>query len=61
MPPIHENYLESAKRTPQWMPGAFRPKINCAWGGHERAMSREIAVQAAEMLARRGARDISVS
>ena len=57
--PNHENYLEVQKdKLDAW--GIPTIKINCAWGDNERAMSRDIAVQAAEMLAAAGARDISV-
>jgi len=55
----HDNYLEVQKdKLDAW--GIPTIKINCAWGDNERAMSRDIAVQAAEMLAAAGARDISV-
>ena len=55
----HENYVEVQKdKVDAW--GIPTLKINCAWGENERAMSRDIAVQAAEMLAAAGARDISV-
>jgi choline dehydrogenase-like flavoprotein len=57
--PNHDNYLEVQKdKLDAW--GIPTIKINCAWGDNERAMSRDIAVQAAEMLAAAGARDISV-
>jgi len=56
----HDNYLEVQKdKLDAW--GIPTIKINCAWGDNERAMSRDIAVQAAEMLAAAGARDISCS
>src|SRR5260370_3561024 len=35
-------------------------KIHCDWSENERAMSRDIAIQAAEMLAAAGAKDIYV-
>jgi choline dehydrogenase-like flavoprotein len=57
--PNHDNYLEVQNdKLDAW--GIPTIKINCAWGDNERAMSRDIAVQAAEMLAAAGARDISV-
>jgi choline dehydrogenase-like flavoprotein len=57
--PNHDNYLEVQKdKLDAW--GIPTIKINCAWGENEQAMSRDIAVQAAEMLAAAGARDISV-
>jgi choline dehydrogenase-like flavoprotein len=55
----HDNYIEIQKdKLDAW--GIPTLKINCAWSDNERAMSRDIAVQAAEMLAAAGARDISV-
>ena len=55
----HDNYIEVQKdKLDAW--GIPTLKINCAWGENEQAMSRDIAVQAAEMLAAAGARDISV-
>src|SRR5258705_527015 len=57
--PNHDNYLEVQKdKLDAW--GIPTIKINCGWGDNERAMSRDIAVQAAEMLAAAGARDISL-
>lgn len=57
--PNHDNYLEVQKdKLDAW--GIPTIKINCAWGDNERAMSRDIAVQAAEMLAAAGAKEISV-
>ncbi len=35
-------------------------KIHCDWGENERSMSKDIAIQAAEMLAAAGAKDIYV-
>jgi choline dehydrogenase-like flavoprotein len=55
----HDNYVEIQKdKVDAW--GIPTLKINCAWGENERAMSRDIAVQAAEMLAAAGAKDIYV-
>jgi choline dehydrogenase-like flavoprotein len=55
----HDNYVEIQKdKVDAW--GIPTLKINCAWGENERSMSRDIAVQAAEMLAAAGAQDISV-
>ena len=55
----HDNYIEIQKdKVDAW--GIPTLKINCAWGENEHAMSRDIAVQAAEMLAAAGATDISV-
>jgi choline dehydrogenase-like flavoprotein len=57
--PNHDNYLEVQKdKLDAW--GIPTIKISCAWGDNERAMSRDIAVQAAEMLAAAGAKEISV-
>jgi choline dehydrogenase-like flavoprotein len=57
--PYHTNYVEVDKeKLDAW--GVPTLKIHCAWGDNERAMSRDIAVQAAEMLAAAGARDIGV-
>jgi choline dehydrogenase-like flavoprotein len=57
--PNHDNYIEIDKeRVDAW--GIPVLKIHCAFGENEHAMSRDIAVQAAEMLAAAGARDISV-
>jgi choline dehydrogenase-like flavoprotein len=36
-------------------------KIHCEWSDNEKAMSKDIAIQAAEMLAAGGAKDIHVS
>jgi choline dehydrogenase-like flavoprotein len=55
----HDNYLEIEKdKVDAW--GIPTVKIHCAWGENEKAMSRDIAIQAAEMLAAAGAKDISV-
>jgi glucoside 3-dehydrogenase (cytochrome c) catalytic subunit len=57
--PNHNNYVEVQKdNVDAW--GIPTLKINCAWGENEHAMSRDIAVQAAEMLAAAGATDITV-
>ncbi|HEY1472204.1 MAG TPA: GMC family oxidoreductase [Candidatus Acidoferrum sp.] len=56
--PAHSNFVEIDKETVDaW--GIPTLKITCAWGENERAMSRDIALQAAEMLAAAGAREIS--
>jgi choline dehydrogenase-like flavoprotein len=58
--PAHGNFVEIDKeRVDAW--GIPTLKISCEWGENERAMSRDIALQAAEMLAAAGAREISVS
>ena len=57
--PAHRNFVEIDKeRVDAW--GIPTLKISCEWGENERAMSRDIALQAAEMLAASGAREISV-
>lgn len=57
--PNHDNYVEIQKdKLDAW--GIPTLKINCAWGPNEHAMSQDIAVQAAEMLAASGAKDIYV-
>jgi choline dehydrogenase-like flavoprotein len=57
--PNHDNYVEIQKdKLDAW--GIPTLKISCAWGENEHAMSRDIAVQAAEMLAAAGAQDIYV-
>jgi choline dehydrogenase-like flavoprotein len=57
--PNHDNYVEIQKdKVDAW--GIPTLKINCAWGANEHTMSRDIAVQAAEMLAAAGAKDIYV-
>ncbi len=58
--PNHENYVEINKaKLDAW--GIPTLTIHCEWGENERAMSRDIATQAAEMLAAAGARNITVS
>ncbi|HKW63363.1 MAG TPA: GMC family oxidoreductase [Candidatus Acidoferrum sp.] len=55
--PNHENYVEVDKeKLDAW--GIPTLKIHCGWGDNERAMSRDISIQAGEMLAAAGARDI---
>ena len=55
----HDNYVEIQKdKLDAW--GIPTLKINCAWSENEHAMSRDIAVQAAEMLAAAGGMDIYV-
>jgi choline dehydrogenase-like flavoprotein len=57
--PNHENYVEIDKdKLDAW--GIPTLKIHCDWGENERIMSRDIAVQAAEMLAAAGATNIGV-
>jgi choline dehydrogenase-like flavoprotein len=57
--PNHENYIEIDKgKVDAW--GIPTIKIHCAYSENEHAMSRDIAVQAAEMLAAAGAKDIYV-
>ena len=57
--PNHENYVEIDKdKLDAW--GIPTLKIHCAWGDNEHAMSRDIAIQAGEMLAAAGAKDIQV-
>ena len=57
--PNHDNYVEIDKeKLDAW--GIPTLKIHCAFGENEKAMSRDIAAQAAEMLTAAGARDISV-
>ncbi len=58
--PNHNNYVEVDKeKLDAW--GIPTLKIHCEFGENERAMSRDIAIQAGEMLAAAGARDISIS
>jgi choline dehydrogenase-like flavoprotein len=58
--PSHNNYVEIDKeKLDAW--GIPTLKIHCAWNENERVMSRDIAAQAAEMLAAAGAKDIHVS
>ena len=57
--PNHDNYVDVDKeKLDAW--GIPTLKIHCAWGDNEHAMSRDIAVQAGEMLAAAGAKDIQV-
>lgn len=57
--PNHENFVEVQKdKLDAW--GVPTLKITCAFGPNEHAMSRDIATQAAEMLAAAGARNIEV-
>jgi choline dehydrogenase-like flavoprotein len=57
--PNHNNYIEIDKdKLDAW--GIPTLKINCDWSENELAMSKDIAVQAAEMLAAAGATNISV-
>jgi choline dehydrogenase-like flavoprotein len=58
--PNHNNYVEVDKEKPDaW--GIPTLKIHCEWGDNETAMSKDIAIQAAEMLAAGGAKDIHVA
>jgi choline dehydrogenase-like flavoprotein len=58
--PSHNNYVEiDPQKLDAW--GIPTLKINCAFGENELNMSRDIASQAAEMLASAGARDIIVN
>ncbi len=57
--PNHHNYVEIDKeKLDAW--GVPTLKIHCAWGDNEHSMSRDIAIQAGEMLAAAGAKDIQV-
>jgi len=57
--PYRTNYVEVDKeKLDAW--GIPTLKIHCAWGDNEQAMSKDIAIQAAEMLAVAGAREIGV-
>ena len=57
--PNHKNYVEINKdKLDAW--GIPTLTIHCAWGENEHTMSKDIAVQAAEMLAAAGAKNISV-
>ena len=57
--PAHSNLVEIDKeRVDAW--GIPTLKISCEWGENERVMSRDIALQAAEMLAASGAGEITV-
>ena len=58
--PNHNNYVEINKeKLDAW--GIPTLTIHCAWGENELAMHKDIAMQAAEMLAAAGARNISVT
>ncbi|HMD42458.1 MAG TPA: GMC family oxidoreductase [Candidatus Acidoferrum sp.] len=58
--PNHNNYVETdGNKLDAW--GIPTLKIHCEWSENERAMSRDMATEAAEMLALAGAKDISVS
>jgi len=57
--PNHDNYVEVDKNKPDaW--GIPTLKIHIQWSENERAMSKDIAFQAGEMLAAAGAKDINV-
>ena len=57
--PNHNNYVDVDKEKPDaW--GIPTLKIHCAWSENELAMSKDIAIQAGEMLAAAGARDIEI-
>ena len=57
--PYHSNYVEiEPGKVDAW--GIPTLKIHCQWGENELAMSRDIASQAAEMLAVAGIREIEV-
>jgi choline dehydrogenase-like flavoprotein len=57
--PNHNNYVEVDKeKLDAW--GIPTLKIHCDWSENEHAMSRDIAIQAAEILAAGGAKDITV-
>jgi choline dehydrogenase-like flavoprotein len=57
--PNHDNYVEIDKdKLDAW--GIPTLKIHCDWGENERIMSKDIAIQAAEMLAAAGAINIGV-
>jgi len=57
--PNHNNYVEVDKeKLDAW--GIPTLKIHCDWSDNERAMSKDIASQAAEMLAAAGAKSIDV-
>jgi choline dehydrogenase-like flavoprotein len=58
--PNHENYVEIDKeKVDAW--GIPTLKIHFEWRDNERAMSRDISIQAAEMLASAGAKEITVN
>jgi choline dehydrogenase-like flavoprotein len=57
--PSHDNYIELNKeKVDAW--GIPTITINCQWGENEKKMSHDIAVQAAEILAVSGAKDINM-
>jgi choline dehydrogenase-like flavoprotein len=57
--PNHNNYVDVDKEKPDaW--GIPTLKIHCAWSENELAMSKDIAIQAGEMLAAAGAQDIEI-
>ena len=57
--PNHDNHVEVDKnKLDAW--GIPTLKIHAQWSDNERAMSKDIAVQAGEMLAAAGAKDINV-
>ncbi len=57
--PYHSNYAEINKdKVDAW--GIPTLTINCKWGDNEKAMSHDIAVQGAEILAASGAREINM-
>jgi len=57
--PYHSNYVEVNKdKLDAW--GIPTLNINCKWNDNEKAMSRDIATQAAEILAASGAKEIGV-
>src|SRR5882724_8861064 len=57
--PNHNNFVEVDKeKLDAW--GIPTLKIHCDWSENERSMSKDIAIQAAEMLAAAGAKDITV-
>lgn len=55
----HNNYVEVDKGKTDAC-GIPTLKIHCAWSENELAMSRDIAIQAGEMLAAAGAKDIEI-
>ncbi len=58
--PSHSNYVEiNREKVDAW--GIPVLQFNCQWGENELAMSRDMAIQAAEMLAAAGAQNIVVS
>jgi len=57
--PSHDNFVEIDRgKVDAW--GIPVLRFNCQWSENELAMSRDIAVQAAEMLAAAGATDVAV-